>query len=545
MATTRVLVVALDGATLDLIRPWAAAGHLPNLAKLIAGGAHGPLESTMPPVTSPAWPTFMTGKNPGKHGVFDFIRPGGGQGAGGRERSGARRPGSFTMVNATQIAARTIWEYLSDAGRHVIVLNVPITHPPRPVNGVLVPGLLSPDQGHTTHPAGLLARYTAELGEYRVTPRVQYRPGNEGEFIAEIADLIDLHARYALRLLSEEPWDFAMVHFLATDTASHALWRFMDETHPRYDAALAARYGRALRDVYARCDRALGDLVAAAPPDTTVLVMSDHGFGPLHWTVNLNLLFLERGLLHLKRDAWTRLRAWAFRKGLTPAALYGLLARVGVQDITARVSRQTRNAVVGKFLSFEDVDWSRTRAYSMGHVGQVYLLHPAAEGEVIAALESLREPGTGRPLFERVIPRAEAAQGPYAEESADLHIVLDGYRAIAFPLFAADGRVVTPQIRGDSGCHRRHGVLLAAGPEIAPGVEVAGARLVDLAPTLLHLFGLPVPDDMDGHVLTAMLASARPVAVAETGAYAAKQQDFTAEEQAEVESRLRDLGYLG
>jgi predicted AlkP superfamily phosphohydrolase/phosphomutase len=530
MPAKKVLVVALDGATLDLIRPWAEQGHLPHLANLMRAGAVAPLESTMPPVTSPAWPTFMTGKNPGKHGVFDFIRPG---------------MGSFSMVNASQIAARTLWELLSDAGKRVIVLNVPITHPPRAVNGVLVPGLLSPDQGHTTHPAGLLARYEPEIGPYRVTPQVQYRPGNEDAFIAELRAFVDLHARLALRLMRDEPWDFCMVHFLATDNASHALWRFMDATHPRYEPALAARYGHALRDVYARCDAALGELIAAAPPDTDVLVMSDHGFGPLHWTVNLNLLFLERGLLQLKRDPWTRLRAWAFRRGLTPAAVYQALARLGVQDITARVSRQTRNAVVGKFLSFEDVDWARTRAYSMGHVGQVYLLDPSARDEVVAALQSLREPGSGRALFERVIPREEAAHGPYAAQGADLHVVLDGYNAIAFPLFAADGRVVTRQIRGDSGCHRLHGVLIAAGPDVAPGAAVAGARLIDLAPPSLHLFGLPVPADMDGRVLTELLSGAQAVAVAGAGEYRGRQEDFSAEEQAEVEARLRDLGYLG
>lgn len=128
---TKLLVVAFDGATFDLILPWAAAGYLPTLEKLMREGAHGPLESTLPPVTSPAWPTFMTGMNPGRHGVFDFIRP---------------QAGNFSMVSADQIAARTLWEILSSAGLRVTVLNVPVTHPPRPVNGILIPGLLSPDR---------------------------------------------------------------------------------------------------------------------------------------------------------------------------------------------------------------------------------------------------------------------------------------------------------------------------------------------------------------------------------------------------------------
>jgi len=140
----RVFVVGLDGATFDLIRPWAAAGHLPSLARLMQEGVHGELMSTLPPVTSPAWPSFMTGMNPGKHGVFDFIR---------------RRPGGFDMVNASHIAAKTLWQLLSEAGRRVGVIAVPVTYPPCPVNGFMISDILSPRHAEIAYPPGLLRRY--------------------------------------------------------------------------------------------------------------------------------------------------------------------------------------------------------------------------------------------------------------------------------------------------------------------------------------------------------------------------------------------------
>ncbi len=545
MAHPPLLIIGLDGATLDLITPWAEQGHLPALARLMRDGVSGPLESTLPPVTSPAWPTFMTGKNPGKHGVFDFIRP---------------SAGTFDMVNASQIDGKLLWEILSDAGFSVGVLNVPITYPPRAVNGYLVPGLLAPDQGLTTYPADVLKPYRAELGRYRLTPDVQFSPGKEEAFIADIHDLIDTQLRYALRLIRDRPTDVLMAHFLASDNASHALWRFMDATHPRYDARLAAKYGDALLNVYQHLDSAIQHLTSNVQPLNTI-VMSDHGFGPLHRTVNLNVLFLEAGLMRLKPDAWTRLRYSLFRRGFTPKGVYRLLERIGLQNFTARVSRQTRNRVVGKFLSFEDVDWSRTVAYSMGHVGQVYLNlkgrepqgivepgdYAAARQKVIDALSALRDSDTGRPLVDRIIPREEAASGPYLDRAPDLHLVLDGYRAIAFPLFATEGKIVTQQIRGDSGCHRLHGVFVAAGPAFVPGA-VEGARLIDLAPTILHILGVPAPADMDGRVLSEALAPdlrARAVQMIEAAGYTASQVDFTADEQAEVEERLRALGYLG
>lgn len=548
---TKLLILGLDGATFDLIKPWAAQGKLPTLAKLMQTGVTGNLESTLPPVTSPAWPTFMTGKNPGKHGVFDFIRP---------------RAGTFDMVNASQIKSKLLWEILSEAGYSVGVLNVPITYPPRPVNGYMIPGLLSPDQGKTVYPADLLKPYEAELGKYRLTPNVQYKAGNEAEFIADLHDLIDTQLRYALRLMQDHPTDVVMLHFLATDNGSHALWRFMDQTHPRHDPALFAQYGDALLKVYQHLDDAVRQVHEAGSKmqeaGCTTIVMSDHGFGPLHRTINLNILFLEKGLMRLKRNFSTQVRWFAFRNGLTPATAYKILSKLGLQNITAKVSRKARNEVVGKFLSFEDVDWSQTIAYSMGHVGQIYLnvqgrephgiitpdRYAAARQQVIDALNTLTDPATGKSLVDRIIPREEAAHGPYADQGADLHLILDDYKTIAFPLFATEGRVLTPQIRGDSGCHRLHGIFIGQGAAFAQGTAVDGARIIDLAPTILHILGQPVPEDMDGRVLNDALSTELRGKSAEVSAATSTSQtqvDFTDAEQAEVEERLRALGYLG
>lgn len=542
---SRVLVVGIDGGTLDLIRPWAEQGHLPHLARLMAEGAWGPLESTLPPVTSPAWPSFATGKNPGKHGVFDFIRP---------------RGGDFEMVTSRSIHGPTLWQILSAAGRRVGVINVPVTYPPQPVNGFLISGMLSPHSRRITYPEDLLAPYVDEIGPYRIAPSVQYKEGNEESFVADLVDLVERRGRYALRLMDDHPWDFFMVHFQASDVLQHAFWRFVDPTHPRHDADVAARVVPLMRHVFERIDGLVGQMVERLDEGTTVLVMSDHGFGPLHWVVNLNLLFLDRGLLHLKRSALTRLRAWLFRAGLTPASIWHLIERVGLQNYVWQVSKSTRNKVVSKFLSFDDVDWSRTVAYALGHVGQIYvnlkgrephgIVEPGAEYEavrerVIAALQDLRHPETGEPLVDQVIPGERVAHGPFARWGPDLHVVFDGYRAIAFPLFATDSRLVTRQIRGDSGCHRRHGMLIAWGAGIRPG-PVEGARIMDLAPTILHLMGLPVPDDMDGKVLTSILSFDRPVAYEHVEREAsAAEEGLSAEESAEVEDRLRALGYLG
>ena len=543
---SRVLVIGIDGATLDLLGPWAEAGALPNLGRLMAEGTYGPLESTLPPVTAPAWPTFATGKNPGKHGVFDFIRPTGGR---------------FELVNASSLRAATLWEILSAAGSRVGIMNVPITYPPKPVNGFVIGGMLSPAGGAFTYPHDLLGRYEEDLQPYRIAPSVQYKEGNEESFIADLEELVDRRSQYALRLMEDHRYEFLMFHFQATDVLQHALWKLVDRSHPRYDGDAALRHGPRFQSVFRRIDDTVGQMMDRLDDESTVIVMSDHGFGPLHYTVNVNLFLLDRGLLQLKGGAWTQLKTNLFRAGLTPASFWHLIERVGLQNYVWQVSKSTRNRIVSRFLSFDDVDWGRTVAYSIGHVGQIYLnrkgrepdgiVGPGEEYEVarrrvMEELQGLRHPESGESLVDDLVPGDRVVHGPYASRGADLHLVLDGYRAIAFPLFAADHRIITSQIRGDSGCHRRHGLLIAWGEGIRPGGDVTGARIMDLAPTILHLMGLPVPDDMDGRVLDGVASTGRSVEYCrEPLAGDGAEDGLSPEESAQVEERLRSLGYLG
>lgn len=536
----KLLIIGFDGATFNLIRPWAEAGHLPNLARLMQTGVYRELRSTLPPVTSPAWPTFMTGCNPGKHGVFDFIQPMGSH---------------FKLVNATSIKLPTIWQRLSRLGYRVGVMNVPVTYPPHEVNGFLITCLLSPPNSRISYPADLISRYEVELGPYQILPQVQYKPGNEAEFIAEIYRVLHLRGKWALALMRQEPWDVLMFHFLALDIMKHALWRFMDPSHPRYEPG---PYEHAIRDGYAIVDSYIGQLLDQLPADGNVLVMSDHGFGPLHNIVNLNVYLLQKGLLKLKQDAWTQLKAFAFRHGITPSGAFHLAANLGMQNLAARVSKEQRNNIVSRFLSFDSVDWSRTVAYSMGHVGQVYLNLAGREPhgtvrpeeyeqtrqQVAEVLQELKD-DHGRSLITRIYTRDDAYHGPYAASGADLHLVIDDYKMIAFPLFATEGKVLTQQIRGDSGCHRSEGIFLGYGPRVQAAGELPQANILDLAPTIMHMLGAPVPRIMDGRVLQDILIDPGLVTYSDDAEMdAASAPGFSATEEAQVEERLRGLGYL-
>lgn len=529
-----LLIVGLDGATFDLLLPWLAEGHLPTMARWRQEGVCAPLTSTMPPVTPAAWATFMSGKNPGKHGIFDFFHP---------RSPDLDKP---QLVNMTDMKARPFWDYLADAGRRVGVLNVPLTYPPRPVNGFLVPGLLSPDEGATTFPPDLLTPYQAELGPYRLVPHQHYHPRRIDEYVADLRRVTETQIQYALRIVQDHPVDFLIIHFLAPDLAQHKLWHTQDKTHPWYRPELRARYGTAIREIFAQIDRGLAALLALLPADTAVILMSDHGFGPQHEVVNLNNYLLQTGLMSLKPEADVRLRAWSARQK-------------GLSGVAARLARWRGRE---RLLGFADVDWGRTRAYARGHMGQVYLNLQGREpqgivptddyhtvrDEISGLLRSLRHPDSERPLIQTIIPREAAAHGPYLANGPDLHLIMDGYRTLAYPLFAADGRLVTQQRLVDSGNHRLEGIFMAAGPGIQRGGAIQGARLLDIAPTALHWLSVPLPDDLDGRVLTEIFTDEfngrHPLTYQPAQAARSAPASLPDAAQAGLIERLRDLGYL-
>lgn len=557
----RVLVLGLDGATFDLIKPWAAAGYLPTLQRIMQQGAHGSLRSTVPPMTGPAWTTFATGVNPGKHRLYDWI---------------ARDEGSYTFspVTALDCEAPTLYTLLSQAGRRVCALNIPMTYPPTPVNGVLVSGLPAPStKVNITYPTGLYQEIVGAVGEYILypDPGQAYSDSGVDAFLAKLYRTTDVRLKTLDYLRRREPWDFAMVVFNGTDTISHALWKYMDEHHPLHDPHQAMRYGNAIRDYYQYLDGKLAEVVDTLPDDTTLVVMSDHGFGPFHKFIHVNNWLLQEGFMAVNPGLGTRLKHTLFRGGFSPMNVYDTLMRLGLGSLKREVVRgQGQGLLKTLFLSFEDIDWERTQAYSLGNVGQIYLnvagrepqgcVQPGAEyGQVreriIARLQTLRDPESGELVVESIHRREELYHGEHLEKAPDIVFLPRRLEYFGFGEYEfGSHKIIESMRRGISGTHRMNGVFMAYGAAIQPGAVVKDASLVDLAPTILHLMGEPPVGHMDGRVLSEALAPAGTVA-----ARAARRPPvpdssdgdgipgatLSAEDKKILADRLRSLGYVG
>src|SRR5881392_2585188 len=262
----KVVVIGLDAATWTVIRPSMAEGKMPNLAKLMKAGVSGMLESILPPITPPAWTSFMTGKNPGKHGIFHFVET---------------EYGGYAMkyANATSRRSPTVWKLLNNAGYSVGTMNVPFTYPPEPLNGFQISGMDTPSETSPfIHPPELREELVKHLGGIQLDIRflgAMSTHERRNQVLAEMKQIDEQWTNAALYLLVNHPQDVMMFVFMSIDTVQHYFWQYMDRNHFLHDATTEPRFQNAVRNVYERLDAATGRLIEKLPADTTIFVVSD------------------------------------------------------------------------------------------------------------------------------------------------------------------------------------------------------------------------------------------------------------------------------
>ncbi|WP_246279842.1 alkaline phosphatase family protein [Natronomonas salina] len=530
----RTLVVGIDGASLDVL---ADRGEdvVPAITDLLHSGVSGDLESQIPPWTPSAWPSIYTGVNPGKHGVFGFLRFEG---------------YDWDVVNYTDVREHTVWELLSDHGYTSVVVNTPVTHPPSEFDGALVPGYVAPEEP-ACHPEGLLDELEAEIGEYRVYDDADDR--NTDEEIAEgYEELVEMRGEAFRYLADEFDPDFGFLQFQQTDTAFHE--------HPENDAVVDA--------VYAAADREIAATLEACDPDV-VLLVSDHGIGPYDGhEFRANSFLRDRGDVATTAGeggmpSWSsiarnrlqdgeeggqpdpsaleRTMSMAAKVGVTSQRIETVVKALGLEDLAVRVAPTDAIRAAS-----EQVDFAESRAYVRDRIELGVRINlegrepagvvPESEyesvrAELVDALSAVRTPD-GEPVFESVVRREDVFDGPYLEEAPDIVVVpseFDQYLSASL----RDEQFGPPS---EPWNHKLDGVVAAAG-DVDDDASLAGAHIFDVAPTVLATFGLPAADRMDGLVL--------PV-VDDVGSepYPEYEGDDVTTEDEAVEDRLEDLGYL-
>ena len=571
----KVFISALDGATWTLLQPWIDQGVLPNLARVQREGVSGILRSTLPVITSAAWSAFSTGKDPSNTGIYDFF-------------SCQNKSYLVRIVTRLQVKGVSLWKHLSRHGKKSIVINVPMTYPAEEdPNILMIAGIPAPhvDSQGFTYPPDLFERFHLDRHQYQISVRLPKYEGRYADLVADLKKMVRERLRVA-EVLIKERWDLFMVHFYATDVIQHALWKFVDPSHPQYDPDSAAKYGNGLLEVFSEVDQAIGRLLNQVDLDlTTILIMSDHGFGPNRYTLHINRWLQEIGMLRLHppltRLGWDISRILLSKLGLTSDGMTGRVMRrfsfilgfilpLTLQNGMLQALRRllSRFPAWSKFLNprgyrhmLGGMNWRRTRAYSVGTTGLIRInlrgrepqgtVSPGQEYEqvretIAKELLALTD-ARGLKLLDRVFRKEEVYHGSSLDDAPDLIPLSETVGCYFYPFLDREG-IVTEAECFRSGNHRRDGILMVKGPFIRQQANLETIGITDLAPTILYALGVPVPRDMDGSVAREMFQprflSEHLVQQSEVSESAALDQTVLPNDEIQMAKKLEDLGYL-
>ncbi|GAB4533075.1 MAG: hypothetical protein Fur0018_22100 [Anaerolineales bacterium] len=555
----KVIVLGMDGATFDLMRPWAQAGHLPNLARLMHNGYHAPLRSTLQPVTSAAWASFMTGVNQGKHGLYDFIQ---------------RQDESYDVKVTTgnQIHFPTIFDIASTAGKRVISINMPYTYPTRRVNGLMISGPFAPQLSEdAVYPQDLLPEIKSLVPDYFIFPEFDAQHSEPlTDYLEKLLQEIEQREQLSLHYLRTREWDLFSVVFMATDEVQHAYWHLMDTRHPQY--------GNAILRVYQRVDEAIGRIIAALeeiPGEKTIFIVSDHGGGALKWVLNLNRWLADEGFLTFQgggKGIATRVKGKILQ---TLSATYKQFTPPTVRArIRSRLGNHKFNQIKGALetqLLAAPIDWQRTQVYALGAGGNLFInlsgrepqgiVTPGAAYEtlreqVIERLYTLKDPASGQAIIKKVYRKEEIYHGKYLSQAPDLIIEWMDYTTWGRGRYDSQASLFEAQNHLEfstiplTGTHRPHGILIMYGDtlEIHSDWSVQPHHITDIAPTILGLLNIPIPRVVDGQALTSVL---RPQVqqrftklTSDMKRESAEVFSYNLEDEEKILERLRSLGYL-
>jgi predicted AlkP superfamily phosphohydrolase/phosphomutase len=545
------LLIGIDGACLPVLDELFERTELPALESLVERGTSGPLESQIPPWTASAWPSLYTGTNPGKHGVYGFLNFDG---------------YDWRVVNASDVHEYPLWELLDRQGLSSVVVNVPVTAPPRPFDGALVSGYVGPDDP-TCHPEGILDELQDELGRYRVYPHRTDAAPNEiprRRLVDDFTELVRMRGAAFRHLTDRITPAFGFLQFQVTDTVFHR--------RPGDWAAVEA--------VYEAVDRQTRETISACDPATTI-VASDHGIGRYDgYMFHVNEFLRRQGFVQTNRGgggmpSWGPLRdrmvaerdgtdeskiastaieqlAWVAsigsNLGITSQRVGALLGRVGLTEI---VASRVPDTVVRS--GTEQVDFASSSAYMRARTELGIRLNvvgrdpdgvvPPEEYEstrraVIECLEAVEAPD-GTEVFEDVAPREEHFRGPEVDDAVDIVTVPNRFESMLSAKLLSN-----PFSECETWNHKREGVVAVRGRGVDEESSIADAHLFDVAPTVLSTLDVPPSARMDGATLA-------PVASRPPQEYGLPQRrkvthgssDET-DMEVSIEDHLRSLGYL-
>ena len=455
---TKLLVIGLDCATPQLVFEQYAE-QLPNIHRLMKEGAYGRLESCHPPITIPAWMVLCTSTTPGELGIYGF-----------RHRKGFSYNEGY-IANSLSVKREKIWDILAKHGKRVCIVSIPPGYPPTPVNGDLISCFITPDADREyTFPPNLKQEVEKLVGPYPFD--VEFRIEDRDGLLKNLNEMTEKHFQVIEHLLTTREWDFFMFNEIGVDRLHHAFWKFFDKDHPKYVAGNP--YEHVGLEYYKRIDQHIGTLLSLIPPDTVVLVVSDHGAKGMRGAFCFNEWLIKEGYLVLKSRPekvtelekvdidWARTKAWAWG---------GYYARVFFNV----KGRETQGVIDPK-----DLDRERDK--------------------LARKIEDIRDP-TGRRMDTKAY-RPTDLYPTSVGDAPNLMVYFDDLYWRSAGTIGHESLYLSENDTGpDDAVHAQHGIFILYNPKTKAIGKIPDVKILDVAPTLLKTMGIEVPKTMSGHPL--------------------------------------------
>lgn len=535
----RILLIGLDGFTWKLGRRLIEDGHMPTLKGVVERGSHGNLRSVFPFETSPAWAAFQTGCRPNNTGIYSF-------------HTLDRKRNMIRLNSHNDILSSTLWEILNSSGKKTICINMPLTSPPPPINGVIIPGLLCPNLSpETTFPTSVYDQFIKPHPSYKIVNN-EYRD-TVNEFARQSCETEQVRCQVALELMDQNEWDLLYFQIQSTDLFQHRYWWALDPNANGFnerDYAIAS-------DFYRSCDTVLSQLIKKAGPETAVFVVSDHGFTKQRYALSLNRWLFENGYLILKPKVKTRweevkekhslLKALAHHYGMAKIPVSALLKKM--KNLYLRKSAPPFSEIELLHLR-QSIDLEHSTAFCLGAMGALIFVNSRFPNKdnIVRNIQKklLNDFGISAktPLIKRITTGLDQ-YGPSKTGATLPDLVVEYQEGVSTIVNPLENEIVKCYAHLDRqpGTHNRDGIFVVEGENIRRDFHF-DADIVDIVPTLLAYWGIAIPENIDGSVLRELFVNVPDVRTQNISAKPCRTILYSDKQQSDVEKRLTDLGYL-
>lgn len=518
----KFVVIGIDGGTFDIILPFIEEGYLPNIKYLIDNGASGILKSTNPPFTPVAWTSFMTGKLPEKHKVYDFI-----------EFDPVNKKTSITIPrNKGNVP---FWEIINKEYK-IGIADVPMTYPPYPINGFIITGIGAPSKNNFAYPEGLNKRLVKQ--GYQLYYKGILAVPDEKYLVKENLRIMMEKIKIFLTLIKEFKCDIFICDIVCPDTMQHSLWKYIDKTHPKYKEDENQRFFKnSILKCYKEIDNFIGNIFEIFGKDVNICVMSDHGFTSLCKCINLNILLLNYGFLKFKKSPKIEILKTKILTRLS-RMLSEPIKILDVLNLRSKIPIKFKGILRGR-INLWNIDFNNTKAYAFGALANIYVNQNFNKKdkiykELIKLLLELKDPDSNNNII--LDAKINNTDGSVPD------IILLSRNGYWFTEFISNDVFSIYSPGNFTGIHNEDGMFILYGEKFKQNIKIS-ANIIDVAPTILYALGYSIPEDYDGRVLIECFKEESKKRIYEKvdKPIISSISEYDTEE---VIERLREIGYI-